>query len=419
MRFGLAEAEKESEDWRVRRPDDPDVLEAAVDLLIEHGRGRSDAGRALTLLQPAIARHPYHRGLRLSLAYAFRRAGDVGAAEKVLREFLRRHPNDSSTRIQLAQIRHQNGDVNDARQILDAALDRDPHNSDVLWAKVEMLLGAGNVGGAQELIEDASQRMPWNIAWRANAIRLLVRCREHDRAIAVARQGVVLYPRGAMLWFLLGRTLSEMRRYARGNETETSLRRSLSLNRSFYDAADLLSWVLADQERYEEASEVMRSIAASMTDQSPACVRLAWIKRRQGRSADALREMIAALSAAPWNTSGWHILMGWLDEDRAWDESRHLLRDVPPQMLTNISFRVRRLELLRKAGDARAQLEVERDELARDFPGSITPAAEITPTAESAGQVTRRLPRAMDFLRISPWMWIATVMAIQLLLRNC
>jgi tetratricopeptide (TPR) repeat protein len=282
----------------------------------------------------------------------------------------------------------------------------------VLSAKVDILLKAGIVGRARDVIEDALRRIPWNIPWRANAIQLLMRCGEHDGAIAAARQGVVLYPRGAMLWFLLGSTLCEMRRYARGNEAETCLRRSLSLNRSFYDAADVLSWFLVDRERYEEASDVMRNIAECMTDPSPAFIRLAWIKRRQGESADALREMIATLSAAPWNTSGWHILMGWLEEDRAWDESRSLLRDIPPQMLTNISFRVRRLELLQKAGEDRAQLEVEREELARDFPGQIAPAPE------TADQVTQPVAPAIDYGRISPWIGVAIVMLMQLL-RTC
>ena len=37
-------------------------MEAYVDILLQHGHGRTDAQRALELLEPAVERFPYHLG---------------------------------------------------------------------------------------------------------------------------------------------------------------------------------------------------------------------------------------------------------------------------------------------------------------------------------------------------------------------
>src|SRR5215472_10383995 len=62
-RFGVREAEEAVSAWKKMRPDDPEITEAYADLLLEQGHGRSDAQRALNLLQPAVERFPYHAGL--------------------------------------------------------------------------------------------------------------------------------------------------------------------------------------------------------------------------------------------------------------------------------------------------------------------------------------------------------------------
>jgi hypothetical protein len=52
-RFRVEEAEQAVSEWRATRPDDPDVLEALVDLLLKHGHGR-----CRLLVRPRANRHP-------------------------------------------------------------------------------------------------------------------------------------------------------------------------------------------------------------------------------------------------------------------------------------------------------------------------------------------------------------------------
>ena len=106
---------------------------------------------------------------------------------------------------------------------------------------------------------------------------------DEEGAVAAARAGVNVYPRGAYLWFLLGVTLDRLRRLARPGEIEMCLRRSVSLNPIFFDAADLLAVLLVEQRRYQDSENVMLSIRPKLGDSSPAQGRLAWIHRQQGK----------------------------------------------------------------------------------------------------------------------------------------
>ena len=90
QRFGVAEAGRSREELEsVDVPDDPEVIEANVDLLLEHGHGRTDAQRALELLEPAVEVSRITLDFRFSLADAQRKLGKFKEAEEVLEEVTR------------------------------------------------------------------------------------------------------------------------------------------------------------------------------------------------------------------------------------------------------------------------------------------------------------------------------------------
>jgi len=371
-RFGVLQAEKAIETWMAAHPGDPDVMEAAADLLIDRGHGRSDASRAIAMLKPAVERYPYHPGLRFSLANAYRRAGQDSEAEGVLSEIVRRHPDNSSAMIQRAWIRHRRGDPEGAYKTLDTASRANPRSPDVLDARVQILIENQRFDEASHAIEQGLRQMPDNVHWRSRAIALYSRCGADEKAIQVARDGVEIYPRGAYLWLLLGRTLNEMRQFAEVGEIESCLRQSLRLNGSLFETADLLSILLAEQRRYDDAQNVLRNVEKRMSDPSPALGRLAWIRRVQGQRRDAVDDLAKVVTATPWYSWGWNLLIGWLEEDQDWGQTRELLRDIPPQMFTNISFRLQRLLLLEKAGTDRARIDSEWDDLLREVPENVS-----------------------------------------------
>jgi len=98
-RFGVDFAEEIVTRWEARRPNDPEVVKAAADLLLKYGHGRSDDERAIAMLEPAVQRFPYHPDLRFSLARARLNLGQDAEAEDTLREIIRRHPDNTTAHL--------------------------------------------------------------------------------------------------------------------------------------------------------------------------------------------------------------------------------------------------------------------------------------------------------------------------------
>ena len=202
QRFGVSSAEETVSAWNRKRPHDPEVTEAYADLLLEQGHGRTDAQRALDLLQPAVARFPYHLGLRFSLASAQRKLGKFQEAEQTLQEIIRRHPDNSAAQIHLARVAERHGKIDEALSTLAIAASRDPQNVDIFDARARILLNGGKYKEARAVVDEAMIRFPSSVNWRERAIRLYTDSGDNEAAVRIARAGIVVYPRGAYLWFL-------------------------------------------------------------------------------------------------------------------------------------------------------------------------------------------------------------------------
>src|SRR5262249_53964540 len=171
-RFGIAEAEQTAAAWNQTRPDDPEVIEAYTDVLLEQGHGRTDAQRALDLLQPATERFPHHSGLRFSLASAQRKLGRFVEAEQTLAEIIRRHPDNSHAQIELARVDERHGRIDQAMEALAIAANRDPQNVDIPEVRVRILLGASRHQEARAVVDENTLKFSKSVPWREKAIRL-------------------------------------------------------------------------------------------------------------------------------------------------------------------------------------------------------------------------------------------------------
>jgi tetratricopeptide (TPR) repeat protein len=370
-RFGPRETEQIIAGSQKLRPDDPNVVEAMADLLLDHGHGRSDALRALELLRPAVERYPYHLGLRFSLARAWRETGDDSASGQAFEELVRRRPDDLSALIQLAWIRERQGKTGEALTILGRAAEQEPQNPDPLDSRAQILIENQRFDQAFAVLEDALRRLPGSVRIYERTISLFAQIGEDEKSVAAARQGVEAYPRGAYLWLLLGKALRSHPQFAAPGETEQCLRRSLALNRGLYESADWLTILLTEQRRYEDALRVLSDVEFRVADPSPVLGRKAWIRRQAGEKREAITDLADVLSRFPGYAWGWNLLLDWLEEDKEWELSQKLLEPVPPQMLVNVNFRRDRLLLLEKAHAEAASLDPEWLQLLEDFPEDV------------------------------------------------
>ena len=400
QRIDVNEVREVVSEWRVDRPDDPEVLEAAVDLLLDHGHGRSDAARALTLLEPAVERFPYHVGLRLSLASGYLKTGRKSDAEATYAEVRRRHPGHPGAHLQLASIHRGRGKADDGLKLLRSTKSHAPRLSELWAAEARLLISRGQEREAYALVEEGLKLMPENVAWRAAAIDLYLENGQNDRAVEAARAGVAVYPRGAYLWFLLAQTLVQTQNSASYSEAESAVRRSLELNASLFASADLLVCLLAHRRCFEEADRVLRSIEVRLADPSPARGRLAWLKRMQASMPegvvssnykpmeDAIEEMAAVLKQAPWYEFGWAQLMEWLTDDKDWERARSLLGTVPAVLRKDVFFRKQRLTLLENAGPPVDELDAEWQKLLCDFPEDVSLYLHRVDALRETNQIT-------------------------------
>jgi tetratricopeptide (TPR) repeat protein len=369
-RFGVAVARDAVARWQSRRPNEPDLIEAAADLLLEYGGSRSDASQALVMLEPATRCFPFHLGLRFSLAHACIRLGNNDRAVEVLDELLRRHPDTTLAYVQLARVKERQGDLERARGLLETAAVIDPLDAGAWIARTGLLVRTGKPAEARALIREGLQRLPEDATWRDSAVRLLQECGDEEGAVEVAREGVQILPRNAYLWYRLADVLNELPRFAAPGEIESSLRHAVCLDGNLFVATDRLAYHLAEQRRFDEAEDLIGRILPRMPDQSPARGRLCWIHRQRGRS-DAVEEMAAVVRAAPWFHWGWDFLTHWLVVDARWDLARSLLCPPPPEQRTNTQFRRRRLQVLAASGTPPAELDSEWEELLAEFPEDL------------------------------------------------
>jgi predicted Zn-dependent protease len=370
-RFGAGAAEEAAMRWKAQRGDEPELIECAADLLLAEGHGRSDAARALTMLEPAVQRFPYYVGLRLSLADAFSQLGRVAEAEETYREVVRRHPDHTGAHIQLAWVLDRRGDGDQALRLLKSVTARDPVNPALWETRAGILIGNRRFSEARAVLQEGLQKLSDNAQYREKVIQRLLECGDTASAVEMARELVRAYPRGAYIWYILATTLQGTNRFSAPGEIESCYRHSVSLNASLFPAADALTILLVEGHRYEEASGLMRSILPRLGDPSPAQGRLAWIRRQAGQKAQALDEMLAVLRAAPWYRWGWAVVMDWLVEDQAWEKARKLLSPSPPELRTDIRLRSKRLTVLGEAGLQASEIDAEWDALLKDFPENI------------------------------------------------
>jgi tetratricopeptide (TPR) repeat protein len=395
VRFGVPFAEEAASRWMSTRPDDPELIEAVADLLLVHGHGRTDAERALAMLQPAVERFPFHLGLRCSLLHALRKLGRFAQAEEVVREILRRHPANAAARIQLAWIHELGGRGDEARRLLEEAIRLDPWNADLPGALVKMHVRNQRLDDARSVIRDSLKRLPTIPHLREGSIRHLVEWGDEEEAVRVAREGVREFPREAYLWYVLGDTLERLPRFAASGEVEDCFRRSHRLDASFFASADRLALLLADQRRFQEAEDVARSQEMRHGDPSPFRGRLAWIHREQGRREEAREELTSVLREFPWYHWGWSLLMAWLQQDKAWDKAKNLLRSAPPPIRNDVHLMTQRLRLLQHAGLAKEELDFEWNRLLCDFSEDVSLHLERYDSLREAA----RVPEAAALLR--------------------
>ena len=366
--YGAKEAERSIAQWQQQAGDDPEVIEAQVDLLLEFGQGRSDARRAVEILQPAIRRFPNHFDLRLSLAHAHRVLLEEDEEVALWREVLRREPINTFARRRLADMLARRGELDSAVELLRTATRFDPQDR-AAWSETAGLLWENQRRDeALATAQEGLGAIPESVELLEQAVDYALELDRHELAVALARDGVDRMAGGAYYWFILAMTLQRSHVTNDLVEIEQALRKSLERNASLVEAAGELSAVLVQTGRYDEAREIMNGLLPLGSGPGPIHSQLAWITRTRGESSKAIDEMAEVVRSWPRHKWAWLQLMEWLEIDEDWDRAKSVLAEVHPVIGDDPGLSSRRLLLLGAAGVPADELDGQWDQLLYDFP---------------------------------------------------
>jgi tetratricopeptide (TPR) repeat protein len=366
--LGIEQAETAVQRWLRQRPDDPELIFAQADLWLTRGRGQSDARRAAEILTKAIARFVNHEGLRFLQAKAHAVLLQETGRLEAFEEILRRQPLNTLARFNVAMAHARTGRPEKAVEIIQQGRTVAPANADAYERIADVLEFLGRPEASLEAVLAGTQLVPERISLWERAIHLQQQLGRHGEAVALSKKLVLLFPRGAYVWYLhavalgMGPTSSDFL------AIEQALRTSLSLNAALWSAACRLSNVLIDQHRFDEAKEVVQRQMPLFEDACYHKAQLATIMWAQGRRQEAIGAMAAVLAVSPRATWAWSHLLNWIDEQKDWTIVPTVLKDVPPVMTSNAAFRAQRLTVLQKAGWSAQELDKLWQELLNDFP---------------------------------------------------
>ncbi|MFA6009501.1 MAG: tetratricopeptide repeat protein [Desulfobacteraceae bacterium] len=367
-RYGAMKANEIILRWTEKKPDDPEIIEARVDLLLNYGQGRSDAQKAVNILEPALERFPNHYDLRLSLAIAYRTMLDEDKENLVLREIIRRNPLDSDSRNRLATNWSLSGKEDEAINLLIEGVNFDPLDESAWLNLSNSLWNMGRQKDALDNLNNGLRILPERINLRRNLSERLLEAGEEHQAILVLRQGLDIYPDGAFLWFLYGNALWKSQIHNDIIDIEHAFRKALELNNSMFDAADSLAILLTEQNRFKEAQDLIHNLISVLDDPMTARGRMVWIKRMEGKNKEALNDMVEIVKKWPTYSWAWSQVISWLEEDEEFTLAKDILDRVHPVMADNPRFMADRLMILKQAGVPIEQLSSQWDKLLNDFP---------------------------------------------------
>ncbi len=370
--FGVRVAEEYVAKWEQQTPDDPEIIEARADLWLHYGKGRSDARRAVALLEPAVERYPNHPDLRQSLSHAYSVLLDEDNEVSCLEEMLRRQPANATCRRGLAEALLRLGKTDQALELMGRAVEINPDWSQAWRDLASMRWRAGLHAEALATCQAGLEKIPTDPGLLEQGIECALDLQQHRLAIDMARRAVDLLPDGAYLWYLLATAIARSEINNDLREVEQALEKALEHNASLYDAAERLSTLQAQGRRYEQARQTMRALLGTPNAPAPIHGHLAWITWTEGKREEGVEQMVEVTKRWPVYKWAWWELMDWLEEEGAWPKVRDLLDRVHPVIYGDPRLAARRLGLLEQAGAPAAELDQQWDSLLDDYPEEMS-----------------------------------------------
>ncbi|KAI6872758.1 hypothetical protein KC343_g11641 [Hortaea werneckii] len=165
-------------------------------------RGRYETARAIYAY--AIRVFYNRKSVWLAAAELERQHGSREALWDLLGEAVKSCPTSEVLWMQLAREKWQAGEIDEARKVLGLAFQANPGNEDIWLAAVKLEAENGETDKARALLAEARGEAGTDRVWIKSVAFERQINKSSDEALALANEGLQLYPKAAKLWMMKG-----------------------------------------------------------------------------------------------------------------------------------------------------------------------------------------------------------------------
>jgi tetratricopeptide (TPR) repeat protein len=266
---------------------------------------RGANAEALSMARVAVAETPQDAHAYALLAHAERANGDQTAAQHAIARAVLLAPEDADLHFQRAGFLLTEQKLDEAQAALDRTLQLDPNQFSAYILQAQMAIGRGDIDEAERLQRSAARLSP-DHAW-VKTLEGMIALRRGDgaRAQALLTRAAAQMPDDLQVLYALGFAHLGQRQFA---FAEQAFRKIIDVSPRMQGLRGLLADVLLQQQRPDEALDVLQPLLGDPATATPALKRMtAELELRMGRHESALQRLREALAEAPQDPRGWSL----------------------------------------------------------------------------------------------------------------
>lgn len=264
---------------------------------------RGANAEALSLARVSVAEAPHDAHAYALLAHAERANGDLAAAQHAIARAVLLAPEDANLHFQRAGFLLNEHKLGEAQAALARTLDLDPNQFPAYILQAQMAIGRGEIDEAERLQRSAARLSPDHVWVKTLEGMIALRRGDGARAQTLLIRAAEQMPDDLQVLYALGFAHLNQRQFA---FAEQAFRKVIDLSPAMQGLRGLLADVLLQQQRPEEALDVLQPLLDNPATATPALKRMtAELEMAIGRQESAIKHLREALAEDPRDPRAW------------------------------------------------------------------------------------------------------------------
>ena len=267
---------------------------------------RGANAEALSLARVAVAESPHDARAHALLAHAERATGDNAAAQYAINRAVLLAPDDAELHFQRAGFLLKEHKLDEAQAALTRTIDLNPNQFEAYILQAQMAVGRGAIDEAERLQRSAGRIEP-DHPW-VKTLEGMIALRRGDgaRAQSLLTRAAARMPDDLQVLYALGFAHVSQRQFA---FAEQAFAKIIALAPQMHGLRGMLADVLLQQQRPDEAREVLQPLLDNPETATPALKRMtAELELAMGHPEQALALLREAVAEEHRDPRAWAIL---------------------------------------------------------------------------------------------------------------